>query len=216
MRSWGQIGRRMRRRIRLRISIQQDLVLAGMEAAGRPAVVPKDGDVAPVGHLYHAVHPQMGVAPDLVANGVRAHASGWLARPGFVAAVGGDADLRIPAHACAGLALVGLRAKVSIVARNAIRLRGVVAGAGGVAHAQDVALVGWRQTAKLRAVAVRLGPVKGQSHDVVVLMDLDALGVERTAVGLGHCSERQFRIGNHNGSGEGLLDEHILVSQTNQ
>src|SRR5207249_2408418 len=61
---------------------------------------------------------------------VRAHAGRRVARPYAVALILGGAGDRIRAGARAGLAGIGARAGVAVVARRAVRLRGVRAHAG--------------------------------------------------------------------------------------
>src|SRR5204862_311266 len=76
-------------------------------------------------------------------GGVRAGAGGRVAGPGVVARVGRGADDGVAARAHAPLAGVGLRARVAVVARPAVGLGGVRAGAGRrVAGPRVVTLVG--------------------------------------------------------------------------
>src|SRR6185436_11367729 len=76
---------------------------------------------------------------------VRAHAARGIAHAGDVALVGGDAEDVAGARAGAGLAGVGLRAGVAVVARAPVALGRVRAEtAARIAHAHHVALIAGR------------------------------------------------------------------------
>ncbi len=78
-------------------------------------------------------------------RGIRAHARGWIAHTCPVTLVAGSAGHRIAARACAGLALVGLGARVAVAASRSVGERGIRAHARGwIAHACRMALIARR------------------------------------------------------------------------
>src|SRR5262249_27804743 len=122
--------------------------------AGAIHVALVDGRAA-LGIATHAntAHASVGLAARVAV--IAGHAIGLgrigakpralIARPRIVALIGGGADHRIATRAHPGLATVGLRARIAVIARSAVGLRRIRARARRrIARARIVALVARR------------------------------------------------------------------------
>src|SRR5439155_784152 len=119
-------------------------------------------------------------------GGIAAGARRGVAGARGMALIGGRAHDRIRAYAGAPRAVVGLRAGVGVVARRAIGLGGIAAGAGrGIAGAGGMALVGRRAHDRFRAHA--------GARETAVGLRAAAVVVAGGAVGLGGIAARSRR-----------------------